>query len=264
MECKKCKREDPLPFRCPYCGGFFCIEHRLPENHECPGIERARPPRRPQLLTSSVQQPVIRESYTYPLKLQIRPRFSSKEIKHLSIASLLILGIGFSMGLYHPGALVFHSLSSILIFAVLVLFSFIAHEFAHKFMAQKEGLRAEFRLVFTGALLTALSIISPIFKIIAPGAVFIAGFTNKRSMGKVSLSGPSINIILSISMLALWTIFKNPILSYGAAVNAWIAVINLLPFGVLDGYKILIWSKLIWALTFTISLILTVAIYIII
>ncbi|MBS7659769.1 MAG: AN1-type zinc finger domain-containing protein [Candidatus Bathyarchaeia archaeon] len=264
MECKKCKREDPLPFRCPYCGGFFCIEHRLPENHECPGIERARPPRRPQLLTSPAQQHAVRKSYIYPLKLQIKPRFSSKEIKHLSIASLLILGIGLSMGLYYPGALVFQGLSSILAFAVLVLFSFIAHEFAHKFMAQREGLWAEFRLVFTGVLLTALSIISPIFKIIAPGAVFIAGFTNKQSMGKVSLSGPSVNIILSLSMLALWSIFKNPILSYGAAVNAWIAMINLLPFGVLDGYKILVWSKPIWVFLFAISLILTVTMYIII
>lgn len=168
------------------------------------------------------------------------------------------------MGFYYPGALAFHGLSSILIFAILVFLSFIAHEFAHKFMAQKEGLWAEFRLIFTGVLLTALSIISPIFKIIAPGAVFVAGFTNKRSMGKVSLAGPSVNIILSLIMLASWAVFKNPILSYGAAVNAWIAVINLLPLGMLDGYKVLLWSKPIWALTFTVSLILTVAMYLII
>ena len=25
-----------LPFKCPYCGKYFCIEHRLPENHNCP------------------------------------------------------------------------------------------------------------------------------------------------------------------------------------------------------------------------------------
>ncbi|MHA1734419.1 MAG: AN1-type zinc finger domain-containing protein [Promethearchaeota archaeon] len=26
-----------LPFRCKYCGGNFCKEHRLPENHDCHG-----------------------------------------------------------------------------------------------------------------------------------------------------------------------------------------------------------------------------------
>ena len=24
-----------LPFKCRYCGKDFCVEHRMPENHEC-------------------------------------------------------------------------------------------------------------------------------------------------------------------------------------------------------------------------------------
>lgn len=28
-----------LPYKCKYCGGTFCSEHRLPENHNCPGIQ---------------------------------------------------------------------------------------------------------------------------------------------------------------------------------------------------------------------------------
>ena len=28
-----------MPYRCRYCGGTFCGDHRLPENHACPGLE---------------------------------------------------------------------------------------------------------------------------------------------------------------------------------------------------------------------------------
>ncbi|KTG25120.1 rhomboid family intramembrane serine protease [Haloferax profundi] len=27
-----------MPYRCSRCGGTFCAEHRLPENHDCPGL----------------------------------------------------------------------------------------------------------------------------------------------------------------------------------------------------------------------------------
>ncbi|RLG97981.1 rhomboid family intramembrane serine protease, partial [Candidatus Bathyarchaeota archaeon] len=33
MKCQYCGAEEPLPFKCPFCGGYFCVEHRLPENH---------------------------------------------------------------------------------------------------------------------------------------------------------------------------------------------------------------------------------------
>jgi len=38
-----CGKEELLPFKCPYCGGNFCIEYRLPENHNC----TMAPPRTP-------------------------------------------------------------------------------------------------------------------------------------------------------------------------------------------------------------------------
>ena len=28
-----------MPYRCRHCGGTFCSEHRLPENHDCPGLD---------------------------------------------------------------------------------------------------------------------------------------------------------------------------------------------------------------------------------
>jgi len=30
-----------LLFRCERCGGFYCNNHRLPEEHDCPGGEEA-------------------------------------------------------------------------------------------------------------------------------------------------------------------------------------------------------------------------------
>jgi hypothetical protein len=33
--CDLCGRDEDLPFRCRYCGGQFCADHRLPPNHRC-------------------------------------------------------------------------------------------------------------------------------------------------------------------------------------------------------------------------------------
>ncbi len=37
--CDRCGATTNMPYRCRYCGGTFCGEHRLPENHGCPGLE---------------------------------------------------------------------------------------------------------------------------------------------------------------------------------------------------------------------------------
>jgi membrane associated rhomboid family serine protease len=36
--CEACGAYELLPFKCKYCGGTFCAAHRLPENHQCPGL----------------------------------------------------------------------------------------------------------------------------------------------------------------------------------------------------------------------------------
>ncbi len=37
-KCDVCGREEVLPYRCSYCGGVFCSDHRLPEKHGCEGL----------------------------------------------------------------------------------------------------------------------------------------------------------------------------------------------------------------------------------
>ena len=38
--CSYCGKVEKMPFRCKFCKGVFCSSHRLPENHECEGLER--------------------------------------------------------------------------------------------------------------------------------------------------------------------------------------------------------------------------------
>jgi len=54
---------------------------------------------------------------------------------------------------------------TILAFALVMTTSFLVHEVAHKVMAQKAGMWAEFRLTTWGALLTLVSVFLP-FKMI--------------------------------------------------------------------------------------------------
>lgn len=42
-KCEFCGEEVLLPFQCPFCNGYFCIEHRLPENHSCTNAPRRTP-----------------------------------------------------------------------------------------------------------------------------------------------------------------------------------------------------------------------------
>ena len=259
MKCEKCQKDEVLPFRCPYCGGYFCSEHRLPENHDCPKIELARAPRMKTPKTIIQKQKPYEYTVSYGA---IKPRwkkfsFSEKEIKHLAVAALLVICIGFSPAIYIQ--IDFYSLA---LFTLLLATSFFIHEFAHKIAAQKRGLWAEFRLTFIGAILTLLSVISPFFKIISPGAVMVSGFADMKSIGKISLAGPSTNIILSTLCLILaFFVPKNffIICMLGAFFNAWIALFNLIPFGMLDGFKVFLWNKMFWASAFVVSLILTIA-----
>jgi hypothetical protein len=38
-KCDVCGRTENMPYHCRHCGGTHCAEHRLPENHACPGLE---------------------------------------------------------------------------------------------------------------------------------------------------------------------------------------------------------------------------------
>ncbi|MDF1557250.1 MAG: rhomboid family intramembrane serine protease [ANME-2 cluster archaeon] len=37
--CSVCGKKEMLPYKCKFCGWTYCSQHRLPENHECTGLE---------------------------------------------------------------------------------------------------------------------------------------------------------------------------------------------------------------------------------
>ena len=261
MKCRNCGQETFLPFRCPYCGDQFCTDHRLPENHDCPRMILARAQRQEEAVV--VQGPASYEykvTWGQPRRTTGRIRFSPKELKHLFLGTLLVIGISLSFGFNSWGAsdwvFVFSALAAV------ITTSFFTHEIAHKATAQRRGLWAEFRLTLWGAVLTCLSIFLP-FKIISPGAVMISGPTRIDEIGKISIAGPLTNIVLSTVFLGL-AFMNSPyswIFAVGAFFNGYIAVFNLIPMGILDGFKIFNWNKTIWALVFATSLALAIMSY---
>ena len=266
VKCSYCGKEIYLPFKCPYCGQYFCAEHRLPENHNCPEIWRAKAPKR-----EVVARPSQEVTYSYPLTYQTQVSrekaifFSLTELKHIAIGTLLVFMVGLSPCISQfifYGTITPKELIIFIVLALILSVSFLLHELAHKIVAQIQGLWAEFRLIFFGALLTLISIFTPFFKIISPGAVVMAGLSKIDEVGKTAFAGPLTNMIIATFLIPLLNFGSLGIFSlaaaYGAWINSFMAFFNLIPFGIMDGLKVLLWDKRVWAAAFVISIILMV------
>ncbi len=259
MRCDYCGKETSLPFRCHLCGGFYCVEHRLPESHSCSGLWKARRPKKEAYPSWEREVPRV-EVYREPRRVYI---FSGTELKHLLLSVLLVTCVGMSLVLgylFTIGPLI------VLVLGLVFAFSFLAHELSHKLLAQKNGLWAEFRMSLMGAVITLISIFSPI-KFISPGAVMVAGILDRRIGGRISLAGPLTNLTISTFFAAFTFLLPRhsvPLLvcRVGSLFNAYIALFNLVPLGSLDGLKVFMWNKTIWALAFILSILLTVYAYI--
>jgi len=180
-------------------------------------------------------------SFLKSLLKAMKIKSSKTELLHLSIATLLVMAVGLSFNHYR-----YISWQFLTIFVT----AFLIHELAHKFLAQYYGSWAEFRAQLYGLIITAISAL-PImpFKFIAPGAVMV-GLSDKNKFGRVALIGPMTNLIMGFGFLMSSYLFPySPYMYVGASFNAWIAMFNLLPFGVLDGQKIFDWNKVVWACT---------------
>jgi Zn-dependent protease len=266
MKCQACSTETVLPFTCPYCNGQFCATHRLPENHTCPKIATARKQRQDEVLTN---QGYASYNYSYvygqdPNKRKRPILFSHKEAQHIGIAAALVVGIGISIALFGGFSWVWYVTA---FFAAVMTVSFLVHEMAHKIMAQKAGLWAEFRLTTWGAVLTFASVFLP-FKMIAPGAMMISGqVPSAKEMLKISIAGVITNLIFGATFLALTFMLPLNVFTgaffFSSYINSFMALFNLIPFGVLDGYKIFRINKQVWALAFIPSAVLTAFTYMI-
>lgn len=156
----------------------------------------------------------------------------------LAFAILLSGGIG-AMSFWY----------NLLISVVAVGTGFILHELGHKVMAQRYGLKAEFRSFDTMLFLALLmSFFGFIFA--APGAVMIHGRVMKRENGWISVTGPIINLALAAVFLALWVAipYLTQVWYYGYFINVLLALFNMIPFGMFDGKKVMAWSTKAWGM----------------
>lgn len=241
VKCEHCGKDSYMPFRCNYCGGYFCSEHRLPERHDCQGIYQYS-----RSTAGQTRFTPIESSYQPDKSQRSLYWFSQKELRDLAIGLSLIIAIPLTsfVGRVNltilAGAIIAYSLA------------FILHELAHKFMAQRQGYWAEFRINQQGLMFTLLSFISP-FKIIAPGAVMIRGYMNPNDYGKISIAGPATNIGLGLISLIIYIMSSSEFIAIlgwiGMSVNASLALFNLIPFGVFDGRKIFRWNWKIWVVS---------------
>jgi Zn-dependent protease len=218
---------------------------------------------------AELQRPTSYEykvTYGMPRRTRGRVYFSPKELKHLAVAVLLVIGVGVSYILLADnlgGDLILVASAS----AAVLTTSFFVHEMAHKITAQRRGLWAEFRLTLWGSLLTAVFMFLPVFfKIISPGAVMISGPASMDDIGKISIAGPLTNIFFAGVFIGV-AFVPTPIswvFVAGAFINGYIALFNLIPIGILDGHKILSWNRTVWGVAFAASVALTTASYAII
>jgi len=252
MKCSICDINESFPFKCNYCKSFFCHLHRLPPNHSCTNIEEYIAAKEIVKGVNHARSNVGVNNNNNNIKLiqnaasTLKLSFSKTEIKHLSLATGLVTAVGLSFNHYR-----YISVEFLLIF----ISAFLVHELAHKFLAQSYGSWAEFRTDLYGIMVTAISAIPFIpFKFIAPGAVMI-GLSDKSRFGRVALIGPLTNIVMGFSFILATYIFPNYLYLYsGASFNGWIALFNLLPFGVLDGQKIFDWNKIVWGITIALAM----------
>ena len=137
---------------------------------------------------------------------------------------------------------------------------FIAHEMAHKFVARRLGYWAEFRMWPMGLVLSLITSIGG-FLFAAPGATMVQGMDprDRDGWGRTGLAGPVTNLLFATGFYAasIATVHSSVdvygALLFLALINSLFAAFNLLPFGLLDGAKVMRWGFARWAGAFFIA-----------
>ncbi|MFB6295940.1 MAG: metalloprotease [Halobacteriales archaeon] len=183
-------------------------------------------------------------------------RFTRRELRDLFLA-WLALGVAFALFLDRrallaavrsPGTeaavVVLTSLARALI---TVGIGFLLHELAHKAVAVRFDQIAEFRADYN---MLGLAIVAGFagFLYAAPGAVYHQGRITDRENGLIAIAGPLTNVALAAVFFPLTALpgFLGSVGTLGVLVNVLLAAFNMIPFGPLDGRKVLAWSTLVY------------------
>lgn len=94
LQCEICGKEDALVFQCNYCHNYFCAEHHLPENHDCPNKPKIAPLYvRPLEGESREPSPTI----THPLpKQHSKPKLLKKIATVFALVIIAVLLLWFA------------------------------------------------------------------------------------------------------------------------------------------------------------------------
>ncbi|QSG09656.1 zinc metalloprotease [Halapricum desulfuricans] len=152
-----------------------------------------------------------------------------------STGALSILGVGFVLSMLTAGI------------------GFLLHELAHKVVAVHYGQLAEFRADYSMLFLAVMAGLAG-FLFAAPGAVYHRGRITAREQGLIALAGPAVNVALVAVFAGVWIggeaagfDLLRTIGYLGMIINVLLAGFNMLPFGPLDGKKVMRWSRPVWA-----------------
>lgn len=263
MRCHVCNKEDEFSYTCNYCGETFCSRHRLPENHDCQNFDRgariveATPWQRVKVLeTTESPQPGWKSR---PKNARVADRnlvsFTRGEMIDL-VKSWLVLALAYCFIIGNGYTIIFTPYQLLLLLpwtALAAILTFIIHELAHKFTAEHYGFETHYKANNT-MLLISLAISLTGFLFFVNGAVMIEGQPDKKQNGIISTAGPLTNIVIAavtfmLGFFAPWVMF----IDYLFGMNAFIALFNMLPLGILDGSKIYRWSKGVFASLFIIA-----------
>lgn len=183
-------------------------------------------------------------------------RFSRRELRDL-LAAWVALAVAFSIFLERR--LLRELLAGVVpVQAVLRLFAlsmltvgagFLLHELAHKVVAVRFGQVAEFRADYS---MLGLAVVAALagFLFAAPGAVYHRGRITARENGLIALAGPLTNVALAVPFLLFALAgsgFLGSVGRIGLFVNVLLAAFNMIPFGPLDGRKVLAWNRTVFA-----------------
>jgi len=172
------------------------------------------------------------------------------------VVSVLALAIAFSIGKfgYFP------------IILLTVGVGFVAHELAHRFVANHYGAKAFYRAWPEGLLFmfATAAITGGKFLFAAPGAVYIySNYLSNRENGIISISGAVMNFLLAIFFLFVAVaiglrgspnadMLAESFITFGTYMNLYLAFFNMIPIPPLDGSKVIRWNFMVWLVFFAI------------
>ncbi len=178
--------------------------------------------------------------------------FSRRELRDLAVA-WLALGVAFTIfidrtianaalrGMIRPSTLALALGVSLATVGV----AFLLHELAHKVVAVRFGQVAAFQADYGMLFLAVMSALAG-FLFAAPGAVVHRGRITARENGLIALAGPVTNLGLAVVFLPVM-LFGPGLLELigqrGVSINLLLAGFNMIPYGPLDGRKVIRWSK---------------------